>query len=589
MNNIYRPLRHDEIRIISLQPGAQYDPVICSLVYDHLDTVKLPFEALSYTWGDSNNPIEIVCNGTTVQVTKSLFGALNALRYTQNNRLIWIDALCINQQDVDERNAQVKIMARIYQTASQVVVWLGEEDEASASAMHLLSKLSQCAKLSSKVQTPKQLNQDLELAGIPSRTDPVWSSLTLFLDRPWFYRIWVVQEVVMACRAVVACGYSCMHWEDLHQAAEFADGIDLTNLLKRGNMRVMAMHRYRHRRAGKDLSLSRLLLNERSQQATDDRDKVFALLGLATDVRAQQEGNGVWCIPNYHMDTPQVYSELARSIITTYNSISILTAAGIARLPGSYQLPSWVPDWSARFAAKSLMNPQGEALYAACNGQPANCHFSNYGQCLNVSGILHDRVTQVGDSFEAGVNSTQVSLQWIVLARFFLETEMCIEERLFAFRRTLIANASLAGDGPSRDTELRAFSEWFIMVLKESGYPSPVSKFRPPETTEADAEFHLTRYSSLMQEVCTNRRFFVTEKWLMGIGPVTTAAGDLICIVRGACVPLILRTDSAETKDEAADPGAHPERFLLVGDAYVDGLMNGEAYDETKLRDFEIR
>jgi hypothetical protein len=113
-----------EIRILKVLPGKENDAIKCEL-----RTVSLrndpAFEALSYTWGDPNPKDTISVNGHPFEVTVNLELALRALREPQRPRVLWIDAICINQNDTDEKNIQIPLMGEIYRTASQVVVWLG--------------------------------------------------------------------------------------------------------------------------------------------------------------------------------------------------------------------------------------------------------------------------------------------------------------------------------------------------------------------------------------------------------------------------------------------------------------------------------
>lgn len=118
----------ENIRILVLNPGRDVDEVSC-----HLSCVSLlgkpKYEALSYVWGDTNNMRTIMCSDGTVQITVSLYSALWHLRYHDHQRILWADGLCINQKDIEERTQQVRVMAKIYSYAEQVLVWLGGETE----------------------------------------------------------------------------------------------------------------------------------------------------------------------------------------------------------------------------------------------------------------------------------------------------------------------------------------------------------------------------------------------------------------------------------------------------------------------------
>lgn len=577
-------------RILNVLPSDPDTPLECSLLQVHLGATASPFEALSYTWGDQSDRPYITCDGILFPVTNSLFDALKALRLPDRARSIWIDAICINQEDIDEKNVQLRLMASIYEIASQVLIWLGEEEEDTLPAMELLSKLVKGSKLD---QDQAGLRENVMLAGMPPPDNAAWKLLSRFLKRPWFSRVWVVQEAVLARRAVITCGSQQVGWDDLCTAAEAIDMIHYGPVVDWEHLRIMSLQRYHAGRVGKDLGLLRLLLVERTQSATDDRDKVFGLLGLATDVGIEQGDQGT-CLPvraNYHLKTSEVYTEVARSIITSYDSLSILTAAGLLRKPVMHDLPSWVPDWSRRQPRKALMSRQGESNYKACNGSPARCKISTDGLRLTVSGILCDRISRIGRPLDVEVDSTRVLLEWIKLAEDeILDPEqLIVPDKLFTFRRTIVANRSLMGDGPPTDFELSAFFEWFRTRMKAAGQDLPRSVFRSPDGLDVETESGCAHFNSLVQEACNSRCFFLTEKALMGIGPPATVPGDMVCVARGACPPLVLREVDVANEDGGNSAGRQPRKVVLVGDAYVDGLAYGEAYDETILQEFELR
>ncbi|PMD42116.1 hypothetical protein L207DRAFT_376915, partial [Hyaloscypha variabilis F] len=114
------------IRVLVLEPGCADDYLKCHLKHVSLDD-PLPYEALSYVWGDSNKKDQIHCGNGTLSVTINLHSALRHIRAEETERVVWADAVCINQDDIDERDKQVRLMGQIYRSARQKLVWLGEE------------------------------------------------------------------------------------------------------------------------------------------------------------------------------------------------------------------------------------------------------------------------------------------------------------------------------------------------------------------------------------------------------------------------------------------------------------------------------
>lgn len=177
----YSPLANGFIRLLLLRPDRQKDALIrCSLfdspILASRESSHL-YEALSYAWGPPKvSPYLINIDGRELPVTRSLHVALSRLRDTLIERVIWADAICINQDDPQERAMQVQSMALIYTKASRVVVWLGEEDEHSTKALQLIHGAAD--ELNSSVSHGRGLDND-------------GSSVRSLLRRPWFGRAWV--------------------------------------------------------------------------------------------------------------------------------------------------------------------------------------------------------------------------------------------------------------------------------------------------------------------------------------------------------------------------------------------------------------
>lgn len=167
-NPPYSPINpaEGEIRLAELAAGNYDDALVIRLHIHSLSSSKVPcYEALSYVWGKEMSPQKLLVNGKALPVTTNLDCALRHLRYQDRARLIWIDALCINQADITERNSEVQLMSRIYSTASAVVIWLGPGDDSDAEA---ISKIISW-----------QTTWDL----------PFYRTLIRICKRPWFRRV----------------------------------------------------------------------------------------------------------------------------------------------------------------------------------------------------------------------------------------------------------------------------------------------------------------------------------------------------------------------------------------------------------------
>ena len=186
---IYHPLTFpDSIRVLILEPGRQSDPLKASLEERRLHDATTIYEALSYCWGvfslASGNRIEM--QGSAVRISDNLDEALRSLRSEKDQRVLWVDFVCINQTDIQERVGQVNMMGNIYRQAAKVVVWLGMPTPASQLGIEILSFLAS--------------NEELTKGGPWERNSPdnVIAALNDIVERPYFQRIWVVQEGALA-------------------------------------------------------------------------------------------------------------------------------------------------------------------------------------------------------------------------------------------------------------------------------------------------------------------------------------------------------------------------------------------------------
>jgi hypothetical protein len=182
------------------------------LVAPELDS-NLKYEALSYVWDQLPERKHIICNDTPFSVTGNLHAALRRLRHPNESRVLWIDQICIDQENIPERNQQVQIMRDIYHQAEKVLIWLGEEEDDSDLAMNFIGTIVEVI----QALPPETLLSIINITdyGLPQFSDKHWYALGKFLKRPWFQRAWVVQERVMAKDAVVLCGGKELQWSAL--------------------------------------------------------------------------------------------------------------------------------------------------------------------------------------------------------------------------------------------------------------------------------------------------------------------------------------------------------------------------------------
>ena len=347
-------IEDNTIRIAEIKPGQRDDLISCNI--KHVRLADQPrYEALSYCWGDPALNKSINCMGKPLAITTNLYLALRQLQSPSETRILWLDAICINQQDIDERNQQVRLMRQIYENAERVIIWLGEEADNSHHGMRLVPKLAEANKKrdalgDTRVITELQRSGLRGVYGLPDRYDDAWRGFFAILQRPWFGRGWVIQEVAVASSIEMFCGREIVSLDDFTLALVFSNSIWLAQKYLSNNYgRLMTMVLTRQAfKSGARLSLLSLLLRYRMALTTDPRDKVFALCGLAGDVGA----DGLHIRPNYRLPAHEVHHDLAVRMLIKSQNLDILSVQNEAE---SSTYPSWVPDVSQPIMTGSLV------------------------------------------------------------------------------------------------------------------------------------------------------------------------------------------------------------------------------------------
>jgi hypothetical protein len=312
----------NEIRILCWLPPLDDDDdeVRCELVHRSLDASP-EYDAISYVWGELEPARLIYIGGTPMSITPNLHGALRQIR--QAGRDVWVDSLCINQRDDRERGAQVAIMGRIYAQADIVIAWLGEGgDDGTNLALRFLEVLKD--ELVNGDERSRRL-----LLNDPA-SDVMWDAVGNMFRLPYWSRVWIVQEVLLAQNPVLCCGADSCAWEFvqllllklgtraitiLSASAREALLYPVTDLA-----RTLA-RLYDARFSGKRMALMNCLVLGRQRGATDARDYVYGVLSLVEDC-------GI--VPDYLLTMEEVYTNLVPYMIETDGNLDILSAC----LPG---------------------------------------------------------------------------------------------------------------------------------------------------------------------------------------------------------------------------------------------------------------
>jgi hypothetical protein len=635
---IHLPIKRNEIRLLQGRINER-EALVGKFQSFSLDSPKLPnFQAISYTWGDPvySNIIDI--GGKSLPVLDSLYPFLRYVldQDTQGSRTwLWIDSLCINQKDDNEKSTQVPLMGKIFSIAQKTYVWLGEEANGSTQAIKFLKWLED-AFWNEECQSPtKQW-----LAKVAPRDGAYgkdWEAVEKLFSRPWWTRVWTVQEFIIPDKLVLYCGDCSISRSSFRRALQILWQIR-NKTLKYDN----AWNRNRilewHKRFGEDentssggLSLIATMTYLGYYQATDPRDRIYSLSGIVKDFELAG-------MPDYTQPVEILYSKLVKSFVDKYHSLDIICVATILRSDEAelnHTLPSWAPDWRVRGTAmvgplmvsqsacswignlRPLHSLHCTALYCASLGFKPKANFSSNLQEIICHGLVIDSIDGlaglpvirarnflrqsddlVQPTSERFSSPSARRLIWRDASDIMESVMRCltldrgdhyfnhaIPKNEFSEQFRTLLNMALASSS-ALNHSFRAWfqanrslsiNKWRLETLStkwlESGDVIPQSLPYSDELGSFSSRFHDTL-------IKMSRRLVVTDKGIIAMAPRRTKKDDLICILYGCSVPIVLRK---------CEDG---KSYSFIGECYADGFMNGEVFsmgkDSHKTRSFRI-
>ncbi len=292
VQNVYVPLEHeDTFRLLVLEPAPAPSATLrCRLIHVRLATHPA-YEAVSYTWGKAVFPKILYLRNGQLKITRNLSSALSRFRFQDKKTLLWIDAVCINQRDNAERGRQVGMMPEIFRSASMVLIWLGVGNSETGRA---LQHYKQLAVLAPRLGITEALLEDCnawpgslhgEDAGM-SRvlTEAKDNQLDVIPSLPWFTRLWVLQELVVARKATLYCGMDELDWTSFAMATLLLYQAISTSRTITLNIPIFTLSSVLVRAKATALVTSGGLISavrrSRDKLCLDDRDRIYAVLGL---------------------------------------------------------------------------------------------------------------------------------------------------------------------------------------------------------------------------------------------------------------------------------------------------------------------
>ncbi|KAI9148970.1 Heterokaryon incompatibility protein [Paramyrothecium foliicola] len=640
-----------EIRVVQVEAGSGNAKIKCKLVTVSLES-KPQFEALSYVWGSSTQGYVVDVEGCLMNVTDNLHSALMRLRQPSEARVLWIDQLCINQCDVVERSQQVAIMGDIYKQSSQTLIWLGDETEAWSGASSDQSSIlktrpciwkkkqgltrdfkydawaepcftagnwgDMCASydqdyIHHAFKLISRLAETLGLQGIPylkKGDDPLslntLRALAYIMHKPWWSRIWTLQECLIPSCAVIVYGTVEAPCQMFFLAAEryaglaseidpeFIEGLGQfrADTLRHFSQTLMDLSTYHTKQHYQCIDFRSLLRHFRSRQATNHKDKIYGLLGLNIDWRGRSP-----LLPDYTLETTQIYQSATLRSIQDYESLVVLITDMTRRQSGEdLELPSWVPDWSWSPSYMELLQRYEQTkTYSAASNTSTHARLDGLSR-LVLSGTEVDTIGSTSDVMapDTANSSPSTFLQWWTFSRNARAYNNPSETKPLytlpqsplddAFWRTLCGNTvtvQTAKNGKyfapdykrATDIDFQRYMAWCQEHEPGLSSSDQNAAFSPVELHDA-AEYTTRSIHSAICAATTMRRMFITRRGYLGLGPANTLEGDRIFLLHGGRTPFLLRKG---TENLNATVHRSEDSYHFVGDCYVHGIMDGEA------------
>ena len=198
-----------DIRLLTVLPVELSDSLSCTVQHHSLDVVEATYEALSYSWGDPQPICPITLNGGIVKITRNLESALRHLRYTNKPRTLWIDAICIDQTNNEEKSQQVRHMHHVYGHAKPVIAWLGPAEDDVTFAFDKLKAIGADVNILEVLRWDIQKRKDIIQT---TQESIIWDIIGSVVDRPYWTRARIVQELAYAKDIEVVAGYNSLNW-----------------------------------------------------------------------------------------------------------------------------------------------------------------------------------------------------------------------------------------------------------------------------------------------------------------------------------------------------------------------------------------
>ena len=603
-----------EVRLLRILP-ARWGAQVEARLEVHSVASMPAFEAISYRWR-TGSKVPILLNGGGFMVSQAVYSMLQGLRHDLESRLVWIDAICINQEDISERQWQVLLMGDIYSSALRVVCWLGYHP-LSAGALSLMATLADFngAALASGANSLEEVEATMDAAVLATfkkvmtqLQHPVWAAVHTLMRNEWFSRVWVVQEVAKGREVILYHGKEHVSWDVLRASVAIIAMLRLQgmNVYSSGNEPVgaettpnifcISALRQRLRDSPGGLPLGFLLRETAMFKATLPSDKTYGVLSLST-----QEARKRIAV-DYTLSEDIVFRRTTRYTLMEEQCLEYLMIGGagfFSDKDSNKATPSWVPDrYYSCELLPSAANISIRTFQTATHAEVCVRRVErDYGErWVAIDGVLWDEIACISPVFYDPYVESRVG----EMTR--LEQTECLVstvESAISFAQETASSMDCHEDAqevvwtvmmpkfdraqPSQLHEERRFRESAQETLQTMKRLLAAWKRSPRERTMDDAKnggvtsavstvFTLAQHETALKAAVMpmlDKRLCRTAKGHLAVVPPYCEKGDKICVFAGANFPCVIREQTRSRQDSQS-------LYKLLGACYVYGIMHGE-------------
>jgi hypothetical protein len=580
----YQPLdrKRKEIRLLVLEPGLGNEIIHCTLEHASIDKVPAPrYETISYVCGDPRVKATIVLHGVETETLASSEAALRRMRLPNTQRVLWIDAICISQTDVEERGHQVGLMYAIYTSTYRNLIWLGPDDGTTAKAFEsmraihseMVQEVPDLTKLGRLLCTPT-LAERYSCAGFS--IDIETSALLEVFENTWFSRLWVVQEASLASTSTCIRGEFEIPLLFVLQVAGWlvfktphlpiASHAKLNALHNAASIWHSVNEKHGHASLGPQYAMFLCLQYFPDFQARDPKDHIHATLGLwqkyakATELPSALK-------PDYTLDVCTIYSIATRFAIHECKDLRLLISC--SRQPEKELSPRW-PSWVPHFEHMwdELRHPRDlDQIFTADDRMPQLTREENYmPNALVLSGIVVSDLTIVHPTMIRDISPNEVRTLLAEIERSRHDDQLSESvETVETIVSTVILGGAIRGARATDSVALHYYKSYKNFLIDSPWFPT--IDLDPAATDEDRAASH---FNDGFYKLAVNRRVFHTRGGHIGLGPKLARASDIVAILYGCRWPVVLR------------PLPKLGEFQFLGMCYVHGIMDGEVVRSNK-------